>query len=341
LDIHTIYMQRCLELAQNGLGATRANPLVGCVVTKDNKIIAEGYHRLYGGSHAEAEALKKLDNSQLESAIVYVNLEPCSHQGKTPPCADLLISKGAKHVVVASVDPNPLVAGKGLARLAAAGIKIDQGVLDNQNREINRRFFTFHEKKRPYIILKWAQSVDGYIAPVRESKYKLTGMLANMLVHEWRSQETGILVGRRTVEKDNPLLTVRLVSGVNPLRIIMDPQCRLNREHEVFNADASTVILNTVKQAEEKNVRFVKLSENGFLAGAVRFLHEESIVSVLVEGGTETLRQFIEAGLWDEARIFTCPKKLEKGLLAPVIKGKQKTASQVGEDDLTILIPAS
>jgi diaminohydroxyphosphoribosylaminopyrimidine deaminase/5-amino-6-(5-phosphoribosylamino)uracil reductase len=334
------YMQRCLELAQMGLGTTRANPLVGCVVIKDNKIISEGFHHTYGGAHAEVEALIKLDSSQVKDATVYVNLEPCSHHGKTPPCADLLISKGIKKVVIASVDPNPLVAGKGIEKLKAAGVKVEQGC-DKENRELNRRFFTFHEKQRPYIILKWAQSEDGYIAPVHEGNYKLTGNLANILVHKWRSQEMGILVGRKTIDKDNPLLTVRHVSGKNPVRIVFDPQCKLNPEHDVFNTDAPTIVFNAVKNAAEKNVRHVKVESDFFLESVINFLCAEKMISILVEGGTETLRQFIEAGLWDEARIFTCPKKIRDGILAPVINGRTTSVDYIGTDQLTILVPNS
>lgn len=342
-------MQRCLELAQRGLGTTRANPMVGCVVVKDNKIIAEGFHRYYGGPHAEVEALAKTEaetmskqeKPDLAEATVYVSLEPCSHYGKTPPCADLLIAQGVKHVVIASVDPNPLVAGKGVEALKSEGVKVEQGILDAENRELNKRFFTFHEKQRPYIILKWAQSEDGYIAPVHEGNYKLTGSMANTLVHQWRAQEMGILVGRKTIDKDNPLLTVRHVSGTNPVRVVFDPQCKLNTEHNVFNADAPTIIFNTLKALDEKNVQWVKVSETDFLNQVMMVMHNQKIISVLVEGGTETLRQFIEAGLWDEARIFTSPKKIGDGILAPAIKGKQKSMDCIGEDKLTILLPNS
>lgn len=339
MDQDVQYMQRCLQLAVNGIGHTLSNPLVGCVVVHNQQIIAEGFHRFYGGPHAEVEALSKINDPHiLRQCTVYVNLEPCAHQGKTPPCADLLIQKGVQRVVVASADPNPLVNGKGFQKLREAGVDVITGMLDKENRELNKRFFTFHEKKRPYIVLKWAQSRDGWIAPENhQGQYQLTGHLSNILVHRWRTQEMGILVGRTTVEKDNPQLTVRHVEGKNPTRIVLDPENKLETGKIFTQADAPTLVYNRHVQAEKGHVTHIKMEQENFLLAVLNDLYQRKIVSVMVEGGALTTAGFIDAGIWDEARIFECDVLLHKGVPARYITGQQVHHEMIDQDELTII----
>jgi diaminohydroxyphosphoribosylaminopyrimidine deaminase/5-amino-6-(5-phosphoribosylamino)uracil reductase len=337
---HLKYMQRCLQLAANGFGFTRSNPLVGCVIVFQGKIISEGFHRGFGLPHAEVEALSKIkDNTILANAIVYVNLEPCSHFGKTPPCADLLISKGVKHVVIASLDPNPLVSGAGIKKMQAAGINVVPGILDKENKELNKRFFTFHTKSRPYIILKWAQSKDGFLAPLNhKGSFKLTNSLSNSLVHQWRAQEMGILVGRNTVENDNPELTVRNIDGQNPVRIVLDPSNKLGNNFAVFNNNATTLIYNNKITQIVANVERIKIDQDNFLANVLKDLHDRNILSVLVEGGAFTLDSFIQSNLWDEARIFKTSVELKTGIPSPIIHGLKTGSIFVDTDELVNLI---
>lgn len=339
MNEHEIFMKRCLQLAANGLGHTRTNPMVGCVIVKNNKIIAEGFHTGFGWPHAEVMAISRLEeNEQIQDATLYVNLEPCSHYGKTPPCTNLILEKGFKKVVFSSTDPNPLVNGRGADLLRENGVEIIEGVLDKENRELNKRFFTFHEKKRPYIILKWAQSNDGWIAPENhKGSYRLTGNESDILVHKWRSTEAGILVGRKTVENDNPFLTVRHIHANNPVRIILDPDLKLNSDLNVFNNHSTTMVINHSEDSHNQNVRRRKASAHEYLKDTMRILHDEGINSVLVEGGFETLKSFIADNLWDEARIFNCPVNLQKGINAPHINGKLVSKELIGKDELTIL----
>jgi diaminohydroxyphosphoribosylaminopyrimidine deaminase/5-amino-6-(5-phosphoribosylamino)uracil reductase len=332
-------MQRCLQLAANGLGHTLTNPMVGCVVVHNDKIIGEGFHRFYGGAHAEVEALKNIDDpAVLNESTVYVNLEPCSHQGKTPPCADLLIAKGVKRVVIASGDPNPLVNGRGIQKLSDAGIEVISGILDQANRELNKRFFTFHEKKRPYIVLKWAQSRDGWIAPKNhKGQFKLTGHLSDILVHRWRTEETGILVGRKTIEQDNPQLNVRHVNGKNPVRIILDPHHAIKEQKQVLDGTQDTLVYTYHHDQTQPHLSHVALPKENFLGHVLEDLYQRKIASVLVEGGAYTLAQFIDQNAWDEARIFECDVLLRQGISAPYITGRQMHHGHVGHDELTII----
>ena len=334
-----LYMHRCLQLAANGLGHTKTNPMVGCVIVKDDKIIAEGFHTGYGWPHAEVMAISRLDEKELiQDAVLYVNLEPCSHFGKTPPCINLILEKGFKKVVFASKDPNPLVNGKGAELLRSNGLEVVDGVLDKENRMLNKRFFTFHEKKRPYIILKWAQSEDGWIAPLNhKGSFRLTGKESDVLVHQWRGIEAGILVGRKTVENDNPLLTVRHTHGNNPVRIILDPDLKLSNDLNVFNSHSSTMVININEDNHQNNVKRRKASKHSYLQDTMRILHDEGINSILVEGGLDTLRSFIEENLWDEARIFSCPAQIGDGIKAPEINGKIVSEQKIGNDFLKTL----
>ena len=287
-------MQRCLQLAANGLGRVRPNPLVGCVIVKDGCIVSEGYHQEYGHNHAERNALLRMGKYQ--GATLYVNLEPCSHYGKTPPCADLIIEKGIKRVVCCNDDPNPLVAGNGFRKLEDAGIKVVRHVLEEEGRELNRRFFTFMEQKRPYVILKWAQSEDGFIAPATPSSYWLSTQIQNRQNHRWRTEEAAILVGSETYLQDSPTLTPRHYLGPAPQPIVLDRRDRLT------NVPSHWLHLHT-QTVEE----------------TLQALYEAKLQSVIVEGGRKVLDAFIESGLYDEVRILRSPQRLGSGLKAPNI----------------------
>ena len=289
-------MKRCLELAAKGLGKVAPNPMVGCVIVCDNKIIAEGFHEFYGEPHAEPNAIKQVDDELLKKCSLYVSLEPCSHHGKTPPCADLIISKGIKKVCVGNLDPNPLVAGKGIQKLKDAGIEVEYGILDKECRELNKRFFTFHEKKRPFIILKWAQTQNGFISqwPVPENKEDnwITGKESKRLVHQWRTEEQAILIGYNTLMADNPYLTSRLVEGKNPIRLVMSRKVDFPSKLNIFNKDAKTIIFNTVKDDVIDNVEFIKVDWSNKVRDILDYCFRHAISSIIVEGGTNTIYNF-------------------------------------------------
>lgn len=292
-----MYMRRCLQLAANGLGRVRPNPLVGCVIVKDGKIISEGFHQEYGHNHAERNALlRELPTTHYPLSTLYVNLEPCSHYGKTPPCADLIIEKGIKRVVCCNDDPNPLVAGNGFRKLEAAGIEITRHVLKEGGRELNRRFFTFMEQQRPYVILKWAESADGYMAPATAGPYWLSTQRQNRLNHRWRTEEAAILVGSETYLKDSPTLTPRHYLGPAPQPVVLDRRGRLT--------DVPGHWLHLRTQTVEKTLHE---------------LYECRLQSVIVEGGRQVLDSFIASGLYDEVRILRSPQHLGTGLKAPEV----------------------
>ncbi|MDF2451529.1 MAG: riboflavin biosynthesis protein RibD [Bacteroidota bacterium] len=336
-------MQRCLELAAKGLGSIAANPMVGCVVVCDGKIVAEGYHEQYGLAHAEPNAIKLVSDDVLKKSTLYVNLEPCSHFGKTPPCADLIISKGIKKVVVGCLDSNPLVAGKGIQKLEDAGIEVEHGILEAECRELNKRFFTFHEKKRPYVIFKWAQTQDGFISqwPLPENKEDnwITGKESKRLVHQWRSEEQAILIGYNTLVADDPYLTTRLVDGKNPVRLVMTRSCDFSTQLNVFNGDAKTVVFNALKNETQGHVEFIKIDWNQKVKAIMDYCFQHQISSLIVEGGTNTIYNFMNANMWDEARVFVNPhKKFEHGIVAPEIDLKTIKPVQVGEDLLYTIL---
>ena len=337
-----LYMQRCFELARLGSGNVAPNPLVGAVLVHNDRVISEGYHAKFGGPHAEVMALKKItDQHLLEEATLYVNLEPCSHTGKTPPCTDLIISKGIKHVVIANQDPFPKVNGSGIKKLELAGVTVTRGILEAEGSILHRRFFTFHKRKRPYIILKWAQTKNGFIAPLAHPEQKGITWISNpasrMLVHRWRSEEQSILVGSGTILADNPRLTVRGITGNHPLRLVLDPELMISGKLNVLDKSVPTYLFNSVKNASEENIRYIKVDSNGvFIDNMLDILFHENIQSVLVEGGANTLNNFINAGLWDEARIFTGESSFEKGIAAPEIFGALYEQHNVAGDLLEI-----
>ncbi len=335
-------MQRCLTLALKGLGNVSSNPMVGCVIVHDNKIIGEGFHQKYGSPHAEVNAIDSVKNkSLLSKSTLYVNLEPCSHFGKTPPCCNLIIEKKIPNVVIGCLDTFSKVSGKGAQRMKDANIKVDIGCLENKCRKLNKRFFTFHEKNRPYIILKWAESKDGYIAPNNQNKpFWMTSNKSKKLVHKWRTEEDAILVGRATVEKDNPLLTSREKKGNNPIRIVIDKSLKLSQNHNIFNSESKTIIFNEILSSDKSTNNYIKINFKKIIDNILEQLYSKNIQSVIIEGGTKTLQSFIDANTWDEARIFTTKKELIQGVIAPNITGMVSEQKEIDVDFLKILYNA-
>jgi len=327
------YMERALDLSTGGLGSVSPNPMVGCVIVQQEHIIAEGWHADYGGSHAEVMAIESLkDKSKLQGSEVYVTLEPCAHFGKTPPCADLLVQYKVGRVVVASRDPNPLVSGKGIKRIQDHGINVTLNVLEKEAKWINRRFFSLYEKKRPYVILKWAQTSDGFIARENYDSKWISSEIARKLVHKWRSEEDAILVGRNTVFYDNPLLNVRDWSGKDPIRMVLDPQLSLSSDLHIFDGSQPTLIYHQSENSDGK-VEYIKCSSNDFLKDVLNDAADRGVSSIFVEGGAATLNLFINAGLWDEARVFESESIFGKGISAPELT-EDYTSEQIGKDKL-------
>ncbi len=312
-------MKRCLELAKKALGKTYPNPLVGCVIVYNGKIIGEGYHNKAGENHAEINAINSVKNKALlPDSTIYVSLEPCSHFGKTPPCANKLAEIGFKKVIIGTLDSHEKVNGKGKKILEDSGIDVISGVLEDECKELNKRFFTFHQKKRPYIILKWAQSGDGFLDKDFKTT-KISNELATQFVHQIRSEEHAILVGTNTALNDNPSLTVRDVEGINPVRILIDFDLKVTENFKIFNDEAPTLVFNSIKNSEEKNIAFIKIEKENFLENLMKSLYEHQIQSVLVEGGAFVLKQFINENFWDEAIIIKNENLLlENGTKAPI-----------------------
>jgi diaminohydroxyphosphoribosylaminopyrimidine deaminase/5-amino-6-(5-phosphoribosylamino)uracil reductase len=338
MNEHLPFMERCFELAEKGLGFVAPNPLVGCLIVLNNKIIGEGFHQQFGEAHAEVNAINSVtDKSVLREATLYVNLEPCAHFGKTPPCANLIIQYKIKQVVIANFDPNPLVAGKGIAQLREAGIEVIEKVLEKEGRFLNRRFFTFHEKKRPYIILKWAKSSDNFFAPIGGQQLWLTGEKAKRLTHQWRTQELGILVGTHTALIDNPQLTARLYEGNNPTRIVIDKENMLSDKLAIKDKQAPTIIFNQSITKTSNNLTYITIDFNqNIIEQMLGKLMELNISSVIIEGGAFTINQFIQQNIWDEARVFTAPLTLNKGIPSPSLPCSVVKKENIGEDILNI-----
>jgi diaminohydroxyphosphoribosylaminopyrimidine deaminase/5-amino-6-(5-phosphoribosylamino)uracil reductase len=317
-------MSRCLQLAEIAMGDVAPNPMVGSVLVFENKIIAEGYHQKYGEAHAEVNCINNVsenDKNLIEKSTLYVSLEPCSHYGKTPPCADLIIRNKIKKVVIGCKDVYKEVAGKGIAKLENAGVEVVSKVLEKECIELNKRFFTFHQKFRPYIILKWAQSFNGKIAAHDGKRILISNEYSNRLVHKWRGEESSILIGTTTALKDNPFLTTRLWQGKNPVRIVIGKNSRLPTSLNVFNGDVKTIIFSLVKNTASENLFYIKLENEKFLEQLLHSLFEMNIQSLLVEGGAKTLQSFVDVGLWDEARVITNEKMvIENGIPSPEIK---------------------
>lgn len=336
-------MQRCLQLAKKGLGNVSPNPLVGCVIVYKDKIIGEGYHQKIGEPHAEVNAINSVKvPALLKESTLYVNLEPCAHYGLTPPCANLIVEKGIPQVVIANCDPFAEVNGKGISLLKAAGIKVEIGLESETGRWLNRRFFTFHEKKRPYVILKFARSQDGFMDTQRkpgESGVRwITAPESQRITHLWRSQEDAILIGTQTALVDNPSLNTRAVSGKNPLRLVIDRELKIPESNRIFSGAEPIVIFNAKQNEARNNQTFVEIDfDESVVPQILNWCFKHKIQSLIIEGGAFTLQQFINANLWDEARILTGSVLLNTGLKAPHIIGTTFGSIKSGVDTITLL----
>lgn len=352
MKIHEKYIKRCLEISKNGYSFTRPNPSVGAIVVCNNKIIGEGFTSSYGNSHAEVNAINSVENKNLlKKSTLYVSLEPCSHHGKTPPCSHLIVESGIQKIVIGCKDDNPQVGGKGIEFLKNNGCEVLTGILEEECRKSHNRFFTFHQKKRPYIILKWAETKDGFIDKLREenSSQKSPNWISNkysqQLVHKWRSEEQSVLVGTNTVLTDNPKLSVRKWVGNNPIRLILDNSMRIPHEFHVLDGSIKTIVFTgSTSLFEQKNkniqVEFIDYTKS-IPEQICEILYKNNIQSVIIEGGAQTLRSFINNDLWDEARVFIGNKCFGNGLKAPEIEGVINKIEYVDDDILKIIFPVN
>ena len=333
------YMRKALGLAKKGFGKTLNNPMVGCVIVYNNEIIGKGYHEKYGGPHAEPNAINSVnDKSLISKSDIYVTLEPCAHHGKTPPCSDLIASYGPKNLYICNADPNPLVSGKGVPRIEAKGTKIHWGILEKEGRELNKRFFTFHEKKRPYIILKWAETLDGFVARKNYDSKWISTPESRTLVHKWRTEESAIMVGTNTALHDNPVLNARLFTGKDPIRIVIDKNLTLPDNLHLFDQSIPTICYNFITTNSNKNLDYIALNpKKDLLKQITDNLYDQNIQSVIIEGGSFLLHDVIKKGLWDEARIFTGNQRFEEGILAPKVQGHLTFQSKIKNDTLQII----
>lgn len=321
MSIDEFYMNRCIELARLGQGHVAPNPMVGSIIVHEGKIIGEGYHRKFGEAHAEVNAIHSVEDKRLlAESTIYVTLEPCSHFGKTPPCADLLVQHKFKKVVIGSLDPHSAVQGKGIKRLKENNITVEVGCLENACKTLNKHFFTFHEKQRPYVLLKWAETMNGKLDCGNHagSVTPISSKESKVLVHTLRNEYQAILVGKKTVEHDNPQLTTRVVVGKNPIRVVLDSELQLNLNHAVFDNSSRTIVLNVIKTERKEHIEFVQLP-NMSTQSILNALFDLKIISVMVEGGLQTLNSFIEANHWDEAILLKSKVVCDQGTDAPII----------------------
>lgn len=317
-------MHRCIELARNGAGSVAPNPMVGGVLVHNDRIIGEGYHQVYGGPHAEVNCIASVDPgdvNMISQSALYVSLEPCAHFGKTPPCADLIILKRIPKVVIGCQDPFYEVNGKGIEKLISAGIEVISGVLEKECLELNRRFFTFHAQRRPYIVLKWAETADNKIGNYGNNRLHITNEYTNRLVHKWRSQEAAIMVGSNTAAMDDPQLSNRLWKGTNPVRVVIDKELRLSSSLKIFDGSVKTIVFNIIKHDEGGAVEYYQITEDAnFVHQVLNGLYSMKILSVMIEGGARLTQSFIDEGLWDEARIIQNESLIAgDGVPAPVL----------------------
>ena len=351
MKIHENYINRCIQLAKNGLGNTYPNPLVGCVIVHQDKIIGEGWHQIAGGHHAEVNAINSVrDKSLLDKATLYVSLEPCNHFGKTPPCSDLIISHQIPKVIIGTIDPYDEVAGKGVEKLKKHGCEVVVGVLEKECVELNKRFLNYHTNKRPYIILKWAETKDGFIDIDRqvingdEAKPNwITNQYSRQLVHKWRTEEQAIMIGTNTAVNDNPKLDVRTWLGKNPIRIVIDKNLRIPDNYRIFDGNVKTIIITEkTKDLEVSNLFFEQIDFSKNIAKQIcKVLYKHEIQSVIIEGGSQTLQTFIDANLWDEARIFIGEVAFSNGIHAPNITGLESDSKMIRSDVLKVLYKRS
>ena len=342
MDFDSAHIQLCLDLAKRGFGRVAPNPMVGCVIVHDEKVIGSGFHEKFGAFHAERNAIETVqDKALLKNATLYVNLEPCAHFGKTPPCADLIIAHQIPRVIIGSADPNPLVAGKGIARLRDAGIEVKSGILERACRNLNKRFYMFHEHHRPYIVLKWAETMDGFVDRNRDLgsmdlPLSVSCMESKKLSHQWRSEEQAIMIGTTTALLDNPQLNVRLVEGNSPLRIVIDAMLKIPTNFNILDGTHETVVLTLQQKENAEKITYITISDTR-ISTILNALYKLSIQSVLVEGGSALLTSFIDSNLWDEIRIFQSPQSISKGIRAPLKPQLVPVSSQkIGEDSLVI-----
>jgi len=328
-------MRRAIDLAMNGMGAVSPNPLVGCVIVHDGKIVGEGWHGKFGKPHAEVNAINDLDDvTMLSNSTVYVNLEPCSHHGKTPPCADLLVKNKIKIVVIANQDPNPLVKGKGIVKLESNGVKVVKNVMEEEGKILNKRFFIYIKEHRPYIILKWAETADGFIARKNYDSKWISNKYSRKLVHQWRTQEDAVLVGTNTAMYDDPKLTVRDWEGRNPIRIVIDRNLRIPADYHLFRPGPATLCYNLKKSGKTNNIEWIKLTADNFIHQLVSDLYERQVQSVIVEGGATILNAFIKLNLWDEARVFKSMNVFGKGIKSIKMETKPVDINYIMDDKL-------
>ena len=341
MNTHEKYMQRCLELATKGRANVAPNPMVGCVIVHEGKIIGEGYHRKYGEAHAEVNAINSVANKKLlKESTLYVNLEPCAHHGKTPPCSELIVRMKIPKVIIGCQDSFAEVSGKGIARMRQAGIDVEVGILEEESRMLNKRFFTFHEKKRPYIILKWAQTLDGYIDVIRKPSDPIginwiTHTNLKMPVHKWRAEEAAIMVGGVTALNDNPQLSTREWYGEDPLRILVSREMNLPEDRYLFDNSIYTLVFTGEPKVDKSKLKYIYTDFSKDLHRQVLdHLYEMEVQSIMIEGGHMLLQSFIDKELWDEARVLIGDKSFGEGLQAPKLKARFKESCRYGQDTI-------
>lgn len=349
MDIHRQYMQRCLDLAQMGAGSVSPNPMVGAVIVHGDQIIGEGYTSPYGGPHAEVNAVSQVldrfgnaGKELLAASIFYVSLEPCAHFGKTPPCANMIAELKPLKVFIACLDPYAKVNGKGVEILRAAGIEVEIGLLEKEAMWLNRRFFTRISQHRPYVILKWAQSKDGFIGQENKQVW-ISNAASQQLTHRWRAEEDAILVGTNTARIDNPSLTVRHWKGKHPIRVLIDRDLVISPQANIFDEQAQTIVFNAKKTDWQGHIKYIELENYGlYLPQTILYqLYLMDVQSIIIEGGTKTLQAFIDAGLWDEARVFQSDEELHYGISAPILNGRMIESRMISSDLLSVYVKLS
>ncbi len=339
---HEQYMRRCLQLAEMGMGSVAPNPMVGAVLVYEDRIIGEGYHMQYGQAHAEVNCIKSVkpeDIGLIEKSTLYVSLEPCNHHGKTPPCTELILQHRIPHVVSGCRDSFSKVNGAGIQRLKDAGVEVIEDVLKKEAAYLNRRFLTFHNERRPYVILKWAQTVDGYIGLEGGKPLKISNEMTDRLVHKWRSEESAIMVGTNTALSDNPALTTRLWPGNNPVRVAIDWDLRLPAESKLLDGSVPTIVINKIREEKINNIHYFSIENKSELIPSVmELLYHEQLITLIIEGGSKLLQSFIDADCWDEARVIINQSiRINRGVAAPVLNGHRLIQSnQVDNDEINL-----
>lgn len=338
MSAHELYMQRCIDLAQKGIGNVAPNPMVGAVLVHESRIIGEGWHQQFGGPHAEVNCINSVaeaDRNLISQSTLYVSLEPCNHYGKTPPCTELIIQTQIKKVVIACTDPFDKVNGTGIKKLIDNGVDVITGVLEREAIRLNKRFFIFHQQQRPYVILKWAQSFDDFISLTKGKPVKISNEITDKLVHKWRSEEAAIIVGTNTVINDNPSLTTRNWTGRNPLRIFIDKRLSIDAKYNILDNNSDTLILNLVKNEKVGVNEFILIhDETKLIEELLQLLYKKGIQSLIVEGGTRLLQSFIDNNFWDETRVIKNTELLlQEGIPSPILKNNVRFNQEwVGDD---------